>query len=104
MVEAELLYPRWSEAPEQVLQALTPYFSMEVGPAAVSGSAIQRREAATAQIEARLNARQRRTFRKALGRLHRFTRMRDNGQNYIVKLLLPMRHLYACLLYTSRCV
>lgn len=97
MVEAELLYPRWSEAPEQVLQALTPYFSMEVGPAAVSGSAIQRREAATAQIEARLNARQRRTFRKALGRLHRFTRMRDNGQNYIVKLLLPMRHLYAVL-------
>ncbi|MBE2238941.1 MAG: hypothetical protein IAE81_14210 [Caldilineaceae bacterium] len=97
MAEAELLYPRWSEAPEQVVEALAPYFSMETAPAAVGGSAMQRREAATAQIKARLNARQRRAFRKALGRLHHFTRMRDNGQNYVVKLLLPMRHLYAVL-------
>jgi hypothetical protein len=30
-----------------------------------------------------------------LARLHRFARLRDNGQHYVVKLLLPMRRLYA---------
>jgi hypothetical protein len=34
---------------------------------------------------------QRRNFRQMLARLHRFTRLRDNGQHYVVKLLLPMR-------------
>jgi len=97
MVEAELLYPRWTEAPEQVLQALAPYLAMTTPPAALNSAAAQRREEATAQVAARLNRFQRRNFRQMLARLHRFARLRDNGQHYVVKLLLPMRHLYATL-------
>jgi phosphohistidine swiveling domain-containing protein len=95
MVEAELLYPRWTEAPQQVLQALAPYLAMTTPPAALNSAAAQRREEATAQVAARLNRFQRRNFRQMLARLHRFARLRDNGQHYVVKLLLPMRRLYA---------
>ena len=97
MVEAELLYPRWAEAPEQVIQSVATYLAMSSAPAAVSADAARRREEATAQVEARLNRFQRGSFRRNLEKLHYFTRMRDNGQNYVVKLLLPMRHLYAVL-------
>jgi hypothetical protein len=95
MVEAELLYPRWVEAPAQVIQSLGAYVTMTTPPAALNAAAAQRREEATAQVTARLNWFQRRNFRQMLARLHRFTRLRDNGQHYVVKLLLPMRRLYA---------
>jgi pyruvate,water dikinase len=95
MVEAELLYPRWAEAPAQVIQSLTAYLNMDGAPAAINNTAAQRRQEATVQVENWLNWFQRRNFRRALARLHRFTRLRDNGQHYVVKLLLPMRHLYA---------
>jgi phosphoenolpyruvate synthase/pyruvate phosphate dikinase len=95
MVEAELFYPRWVEAPEQVIQSLGVYLQMQTAPAAVNADAARRRAEATAQVEARLNRFQRRSFHTTLTRLHRFTRLRDNGQHYVVKLLLPMRHLYA---------
>lgn len=100
MVEAELLYSRWAEAPEQVIQSLATYLQMdaapmETAPVAVNADAARRREEATAAVEARLNWLRRRTFRTTLARLHRFTRLRDNGQHYVVKLLLPMRRLYA---------
>jgi phosphoenolpyruvate synthase/pyruvate phosphate dikinase len=68
---------------------------MQTAPAAVNADAARRRAEATAQVEARLNRFQRRSFHTTLTRLHRFTRLRDNGQHYVVKLLLPMRHLYA---------
>jgi phosphoenolpyruvate synthase/pyruvate phosphate dikinase len=97
MVEAEFLYPRWSEAPEQVIQSLTAYLTMEQAPTAVSHDAEQRRAAVAAQMEAKLNPWQRRAFRANLARLHRFTRLRDNGQHYLVRLFLPVRHLYAVL-------
>lgn len=97
MVEAELLYPRWVEAPEQVVQSLTAYLPLPTAPAPVNADAARRREQAIRQVEARLNRFQRSSFRRSLKRLHRFTRLRDNGQNYVVKLLLPMRHLYAVL-------
>ncbi len=97
MVEAEFLYPRWSEAPAQVIEALTPYLNMEQAPAAVNHEAEQRREAVAAQMEEKLTWWQRRAFRANLARLHRFTRLRDNGQHYLVRLFLPIRHLYAVL-------
>ncbi len=95
MVEAELLYPRWVEQPDQVIQSLTSYLGMETAPAAFNDSATKRREEATAQVERELKWAQRPRFRWQLDRLHRFTRLRDNGQHYVVKLMLPMRHLYA---------
>ncbi|HHY55003.1 MAG TPA: hypothetical protein GYA08_06155 [Chloroflexi bacterium] len=95
MVEAELLHPRWVEAPEQVLASLAPYLTMSTAPAAVNADAARRRDEATARVERQLNWWQRRNFRRTLAQVHRFTRLRDNGQHYVVKLLLPMRHLYA---------
>lgn len=95
MVEAELLYPRWVEAPEQVIASLAPYLAMPTAPAAVNADAAHRRQEATALVERKLNWWQRRSFRRTLAQVHRFTRLRDNGQHYVVKLLLPMRHLYA---------
>jgi pyruvate,water dikinase len=95
MVEAELLYPRWVEAPTQVITSLATYLAMPVAPAAVSADAARRREEATALVERQLSWWQRRSFRQTLARVQRFTRLRDNGQHYVVKLLLPMRHLYA---------
>jgi pyruvate,water dikinase len=95
MVEAELLYPRWAEQPDQVIRSLTSYLIIETPPVALNDSAARRREEATAQVERRLKWAQRPRFRWLLARLHRFTRLRDNGQHYVVKLLLPMRHLYA---------
>ena len=97
MVEAELLYPRWVEAPAQVIASLATYLTMPVAPAAVSADAARRREEATALVERQLSWWQRRGFRQTLARVQRFTRLRDNGQHYVVKLLLPMRHLYAVL-------
>src|SRR5690606_18949291 len=47
MVEAELLYPRWAEAPEQVIQSIATYLSMSIAPAAVNDDAARRRAEAT---------------------------------------------------------
>ena len=48
-------------------------------------------------MEAKLNFVQRAYFRNGLKRLHRLVRMRDNGQHYLVKLMLPVRHCYGLL-------
>jgi hypothetical protein len=95
MVEAELLYPRWVEAPatgDPVAGALS---GDAVAPAAVNADAARRREEATAQVERRGSG----SSAGISGRRWRgctaFTRLRDNGQHYVVKLLLPMRRLYA---------
>lgn len=97
MVEAELLFPRWREAPEQVIEALAGYLRFDASQVQRGAEAMHRREVATVEVESRLNRFQRASFHRLLARLHRFARLRDNGQNYVVKLLLPMRHLYAVL-------
>lgn len=63
--------------------------------AALEEKARRRREAATAEIEAAIDRLSRAYFRWALRRLQRLVRLRDNGQHYVVKLVLPMRRLYA---------
>lgn len=92
-VEAELRYPRWIEAPEQVVEQLQSYLR---NPSTVSSEqAALRREAATADYLKKLGMWHQMGFRYLLDRAHRFTRMRDNGQGYVVKLLLPIRMLLA---------
>ncbi len=98
MVEAELRFPRWSEAPEQVIeQVATLLRNRSGGTVAASEQAAARREEATTRIASTLNFLQRPAFRRSLERMHRFTRLRDNGQSYVVKLLMPVRHLFAVL-------
>lgn len=92
-IEAELLHPRWSEAPELVIVQLAPY--LRGAPAPSGEAAAARREAATTALQGRLGWFGRQSLQRALTRAHRFTRMRDNGQSYIVKLLMPVRRLLA---------
>jgi rifampicin phosphotransferase len=97
--EAEWLYPRWIEKPSQVIAQVASYLRAGEGfnPAEAEVRPRQLREETTRQVETKLNLLQRIYFRRALQRLHRLVRMRDNGQHYLVKLALPMRHIYASL-------
>lgn len=97
MVEAELCHPRWAEAPEQVIEQLATLLRNPSLPAPATEQASARRKEATARIEKALDPFRRAAFQRSLGRMHRFTRMRDNGQHFVVKLLMPVRRLYAAL-------
>ncbi len=99
MSEAEWLHPRWIEAPELVIESIASYLRAgdSFDPAAAVASAEQDRLAATAAVERRVNALQRAQFHWILGRAQRFMLARDNGQHYLVKLMLPVRRLYATL-------
>jgi pyruvate,water dikinase len=97
MTEAELRFPRWAEAPEQVIEQVAAALRTPSRAASGSGQAAARRLEATAKVERELGALRRAAFRRSLGRMHRFTRLRDNGQHYAVKLMLPVRRLYAAL-------
>ncbi|MFN8468196.1 MAG: PEP/pyruvate-binding domain-containing protein [Caldilineaceae bacterium] len=99
MSEAEWLHPRWIEAPELVIESVASYLRAgdRFDPTAAVASAEQERIAATAVVEQRVNLLQRAQFRWILSRVHRFMLARDNGQHYLVKLMLPVRHIYATL-------
>lgn len=99
MTEAEWLYPRWREAPEQVIELIVGYLQADepFDPQAAEAKQAARRAAAIALIEARLDPLRKIYFRRELRRLQRFMRLRDNGQNFLVKLILPIRHIYATL-------
>ena len=97
--EAEYLNPRWVEAPWLVIEQIAGY--LRAGDGFDPSGAEERQRAQHAEairaVEAKLNFAQRGYFRWGLKRLHRLVRMRDNGQHYLVKLMLPVRHSYALL-------
>ena len=99
MSEAEWLHPRWIEAPELVIESIASYLRAgdSFDPAAAVADAEQERLAATAAVEQRVNGLQRAQFHWILRRAQRFMLARDNGQHYLVKLMLPVRRLYATL-------
>jgi pyruvate,water dikinase len=99
MSEAEWLHPRWVEAPEIVIKSIAGYLRAgnSFDPQEAVAKAERDRLEAAAAIEGRINPLQRRYFRWLLGRVHRFMVARDNGQHYLVKLMLPVRRLYATL-------
>ena len=99
MSEAEWLFPRWIEAPEQVIESIAGYLRAgeTYNPLAAEVTQRQEREQATAEIEGKLDPLRRAYFRWGLRRAHDTIRLRDNGQHYVVKLLLPMRIIYATL-------
>jgi pyruvate,water dikinase len=99
MSEAEWLFPRWIEVPEQVVESIGGYLRAgdEYNPLAAEAKQRQDREQATAEVEGKLDPLRRAYFRWALRRAHNTIRLRDNGQHYLVKLLLPMRIIYATL-------
>lgn len=95
--EAEFLYPRWAEAPGQVLETLASYLRApsDVDPMQAEARQRRQRAATQAKVERRLDPLRRTIFRKLLARTEHVVRLRDNGQSYLVKLMLPIRHLYA---------
>jgi pyruvate,water dikinase len=99
MSEAEWLHPRWVEAPEIVVESIAAYLRAgdQFDPSGAEGKAQEERLAATALVEQRLNPLRKRQFHWLLDRVQRFMLARDNGQHYLVKLMLPVRRLYATL-------
>lgn len=96
-IEAELRYPRWSEAPEQVVEALVGFLGDTAArnPLAVETDTRRRRDEAVQTLNARLGSFQRWVVNAMVVRTQRLVRLRDNGQHYLVKLVLPMRRLLA---------
>ena len=93
------MFPRWTEAPEQVIESIAGYLRAgdDYNPLAAEAKQRQEREQATAEIERRLDPLRRAYFRWGLRRAQQTILLRDNGQHYVVKLLLPMRMIYATL-------
>ena len=96
-IEAELRYPRWSEAPEQVVEALVGFLGDTAArdPRAVESDNRRRHDAASRALDARLAPLQRWVLHGIVARTRRLVRVRDNGQHYLVKLVLPVRRLFA---------
>ena len=81
-----------------MLASVATYLQMDTtrfDPAAVEAEQRRQREEATEQVAANLDFLRRPFFRASLKRLHRLLRLRDNGQHFLVKLLLPPRVLFA---------
>ncbi|MGB5052272.1 MAG: PEP/pyruvate-binding domain-containing protein [Caldilineaceae bacterium] len=97
--EGEFLYPRWIEAPWLVIEQVAGYLRVggDFDPSGAEERQRAQHAAAVAGVEAQLNFLQRGFFRRGLKRLHHLVRMRDNGQHYLVKLMLPVRHCYGLL-------
>jgi len=68
-----------------------------VAPLEAEARQRRRRAATLAAVEARLDPIRRAIFRGMLARTEHLVRLRDNGQHYVVKLLLPVRRIYATL-------
>ncbi len=99
MSEAEWLHPRWVESPQLVVESIAGYLRAgdSFDPATSAAKAERERIEATSEIAQRLNLVQRAYFYRLLKRAQRLMLARDNGQHYLVKLMLPVRRLYATL-------
>ncbi len=95
--DAELLNPRWIDAPEQVITLLEGYLHADerVNPEVSQQHQRAVREETTAQVEARLNPFRRAIFRWLLKNTQKGVRARDNYRSYVTKFLYPMRKLFA---------
>jgi rifampicin phosphotransferase len=96
-IEAELLYPRWAEAPQQVIAALVGYLGETAvrDPRLAEADSRRHRAEVALALDAQLNPFQRWIVRGMVARTQLLVRLRDNGQHYLVKLIMPVRHLYA---------
>jgi len=95
--EAEWLYPRWHEAPEQVLELAAAYLRSSADPEARARRQRERREAAVAWVEERLGPVRRMLFRRVLARAQHALRLRDNGKSEAIRVTYPARRLTAVL-------
>lgn len=94
--EAEILLPRWAEAPGYVVELIAGYLRAGDGVNPVAAETAQRamRETTQAEIEGRLDPLRRRLFRFLLTQAGNAIRQRDNSRHYLAKIDLPRRRLY----------
>jgi rifampicin phosphotransferase len=95
--DAELYHPRWAEAPEQVIELIKRYLSMDdsSSPVRTEQSRQQEREKLTVEIAAHLNPIRRWIFRWLHDQAQNKIRLRDNNRSYVAKFLFPVRMLIA---------
>ncbi len=97
--EGELLYPRWAEAPEQVVEIVAGY--LRAGDRLDLEGAVRRqradREAAEREALSALGPARRALFRPVLARSRELIRLRDEGKHYYMKAALPIRRIWATL-------
>lgn len=95
--DAELLNPRWADAPAQVITLLTGYLRANeyVNPIESERRQRREREETTARIQAQLNPLRRVIFCWLLKMTQENVRARDNYRSYVTKFLYPMRILLA---------
>jgi rifampicin phosphotransferase len=95
--DAELYHPRWAEAPEQVIELIKSYLSMDdtSSPVSTEQSRQQEREQLKVQIAAQLNPIRLRIFHWLLDQAQNKIRLRDNNRSYVAKFLFPVRLLIA---------
>ncbi|MBV9599647.1 MAG: hypothetical protein JOZ87_22715, partial [Chloroflexi bacterium] len=94
-IEGELLYPRWVEAPEEVIGMLKGYLQNPAvsDPHASEAANRERLRQDAAAFEARLGGARAWIIRLLVRRARQLVSLRDNGQHYLVRLLLPIRRL-----------
>ncbi len=95
--ELELLNPRWSEAPEQVLHLVVNYMQAgeAINPVIAEKRQRQRRAQALTAVNAKLGLIRRFIVHFMLKKAQRAVTIRDNSRYYMTKLIFPMRKLYA---------
>jgi rifampicin phosphotransferase len=95
--DAELYHPRWAETPEQVIELIKSYVSMDdsSSPVRTEQTRQQEREKLTVEIAAQLNPIRRRIFYCLLDQAQNKIRLRDNNRSYVAKFLFPVRLLIA---------
>jgi rifampicin phosphotransferase len=95
--DAELLNPRWADAPAQVITLLAGYLRADerINPVETERRQRQVREETTARIQAQLNPYRRAIFHWLLKTTQQNVRARDNYRSYVTKFLYPVRILFA---------
>ena len=97
--EVELLYPRWAEAPQQVIELIAGYLqaSDTLNPEEAERRQRQRRDEAIALVEKRFGPVRRKIFRGVLAKAQNAVRVRDNSRYAVTKFLFPTRKVFALL-------
>jgi len=92
--EAEWLYPRWADAPEQIIEIVAGYLKSEtLGVESSDAKQRQKRATAIAWVENRIGILRRLIFARVLARAEHSVRLRDNGKSSAIKASYPARQL-----------
>jgi pyruvate,water dikinase len=92
--EAEWLYPRWADAPEQIIEIVAGCLKSETLDLESSNAKQrQKRTHAIVWVENRIGILRRMIFTRVLARAEHSVRLRDNGKSSAIKASYPARQL-----------